>query len=156
MACKYIYLGQDWSTSDLNSYGLGSIYLAGPINNPNNSWRLEFIKKISGLGLNVTFLIPDSKDVPRLPKDDNQKDHFAWQKSAISAATAVVFWFPAGDLDPQSFVEFGAWCKSERIFLGGDGHEIEYLDWLLHTEQKINAANTLDQLAERVVHWIMG
>ena len=157
MTCKQIYLGQNWSVEELNFSGLGSIYLAGP---KGNSWRFDFIKKIESLGFKVTFFIPELNGKlyggQLYNGEPSIEESFTWQKSAISSATAVVFWFPKGEIDPQSLVEFGAWCKSERVFLGGNGPEIKYLDWLFHTEQKLNAANSLDQLVERVVHWMMG
>ena len=159
MACKYIYLGQDWETEELNGFGIGSVYLAGPRNNealitPNKSWRLDLIKKISSSGLQLTFLIPEPKN---RGQEIPAEKRFKWQQSAMAAATAVLFWFPLNEHDAQSLVEFGCWCKSERVFLGGDpSPEMEYLDWLLNTEQKIRATNSLDQLTERFVHWILG
>ena len=156
MACKYIYLGQDWETEELNSFGIGSVYLAGPRNNPSKSWRLDLIKKISSCGLQMTFFVPEPKSQLR-SGDILAEERFKWQQSAMAAATAVLFWFPLNEHDAQSLVEFGCWFKSERVLLGGDpSPEIEYLDWLLYTEQKIRATNTLDQLAERFVHWILG
>jgi hypothetical protein len=150
MTCNIIRLGQDWTVEELNTSGFGSIYLAGPKSTENNSWRDDFIKKIKNTGLQITFLIPESTN------NLSQDESYAWQKSAISAASAVVFWFPNGIIDIQSLVEFGIWCKSERVFLGGNGPEIKFLDWMFHTEQKINAANTIEQLTERVVHWLLG
>lgn len=151
MTCKNIYLGQDWTIEELNTSGFGSIYLAGPLNTNGKSWRNDFIKKIEKSGLQVTFLIPENKE-----KTLSKEEMFAWQKSAISSASVIVFWFPNGETNIQSLVEFGAWYKSERVFLGGNGPDVEYLDWAIHSEQKINASNTLDQLAERVVHWLLG
>lgn len=155
MASKYIHLGQDWETEELNNFGLGSVYLAGPRNKTGKSWRQDLIKKIENSGLKLTFFIPEPKAQLR-SGDILPKERFDWQKSAIASASAILFWFPLNEYDAQSLVEFGCWCKSERVFLGGDPcPEIEYLDWLLYNEQKIHATNTLEQLTERFVHWIM-
>lgn len=158
MASKYIYLGQNWETEELNSFGIGSVYLAGPRNHQAKSWRLDLINKIESTGLSLTYLIPEAKgqlDATGLCELTIEERRW-WKQISIACTTAIIFWFPDNVCDSQSFVEFGCWCKSERVFLGGDpGEELNYLDWILHNEQKIHAVNTLDQLTERFVHWVM-
>jgi hypothetical protein len=52
-------------------------------------------------------------------------------------------------------VEFGAWHKAERIFLGQeDRDENDYLDWLMYKKQNINCVNSMDKLIEMVTHWL--
>lgn len=157
MASKYIYLGQDWEIEDLNTTGFGSVYLAGPRNPQKDSWRLDFIKKVEKKGLSLTYLIPETKEELNGGRCNiDYDDKIRWEDTSIACATAIVFWFPLKAGDMLSLVEFGNWYKSERVFLGGDpGEDLVYLDYLLHKEQKIHAVNTIDQLVERFIHWIM-
>jgi len=57
MACKYIYIGQKWTSSDLK-IGKGSIYLSGPRNRRGKSWRVDAINKIAN-AVEATLLIPE-------------------------------------------------------------------------------------------------
>jgi hypothetical protein len=157
MISKKIYLCQELGFEDLNVAGLGSIYLAGPRDViDGESWRFDLIRKIEKLGVNVTFLIPELPNKSRT-EDILPHDRFNWQRNAISAATAIAFWFPKVMIpDPISIAEFGAWHKSERVFFGTEDPKMEYLDFIFHLEQKMHAANTLDQLADNIVHWIIG
>lgn len=163
MTSKCIYLCQDFVIEDLNVSGLGCIYLAGPRNKDGTSWRFDLIKKIEDLGLKVPFLIPEpskNSQLANCPDVSNiitASKCFKWQHSAMAMATAIAFWFPKDATpSPDSFVQFGMWCKSERVFLGIEDTNYNYMDWLFHSEQKMTTSPTLDQLAERIVHWIMG
>ena len=155
MRCKKIYIGQEIEQEDW-IYGSGSVYLAGPRNPKGKSWRLDFIKKLEDSGSAICVFVPESKNqliggFNKMPDVEKYK----WQHLAISLASAIVFWYPAGIADSQSYVEFGSWHKVERIFLGReDPQSTQYLDWLLHHEQKLFPADNLDDLAEMVIHWL--
>lgn len=155
MKCKKVYIGQDLTPKEW-SYGLGSVYLAGPRNNSDKSWRLELMKKLEDTGTPMCFLIPESKHqlnggLNKTPLPEMYK----WQHLGISVATCILWWFPADTIDVQSYVEFGAWHKVERIFIGREKAEgNEYLDWLLHKEQLLYPAESMDQLVEMTVHWL--
>lgn len=159
MTSRYIYLGEDWETEDLNSLGLGPVYLAGPRNPQGKSWRCELISKIEKSGVSLSYLIPETRaqlEVTGLYRYPNDEEAVKWQQTSMGCATAILFWFPAEAFDPKSLVDFGCWAKCERVFLGGDqSNNLEYLDRVFYSEQKMHAVNTLDQLAERFVHWIV-
>jgi hypothetical protein len=166
MKCKKIYLGQKITQDDWD-YGIGSIYLAGPRPPQGKSWRLDAIKKIEDTKSPTCILIPETKD--QLKNGHNKQQltkQFEWQRLAMSVASSILFWYPAKIADPhwqhndhrtyitQSYAEFGAWHKVERVFLGRENPGSEYLDWLLLTEQKLYPAENLDQLVEMVIHWL--
>jgi hypothetical protein len=155
MKCKRIYIGQEITPEDWN-YGIGSVYLAGPRNPKCKSWRVRFIQKIEQLGSPICLFIPESKN--QLSGGSckiHENNIFHWQHLAMSVASAILFWYPAGITNPQSYVEFGAWHKAERIFLGREDPEsTKYLDWLLHKEQRLYPAENADQLVEMVGHWL--
>jgi len=155
MNCKKIYLGQKIESKDWN-YGLGSVYLAGPRNLSAKSWRLDLISKIEKSGSPVSIFIPETqKQLSDGICDIPQNEMYEWQNFAISAASAIIFWYPKGAFSVQSFVEFGIWHKAERIFLGReDQSQIEYLEWLLYKEQLLYPAENLDQITEMFLHWI--
>lgn len=153
MKCKKIYLGQKITQDDWD-YGIGSIYLAGSRHPTGKSWRLEAIKKIEDTNSPICLLIPETKEQLKTGYNKFQlAKEFEWQRMAMSLASAIMFWYPDGVCSPQSYVEFGAWHKVERIFLGRE-HGHEYLNWLLLTEQKLYPAENLDQLVEMVIHWL--
>ena len=155
MNYKKLYLGQEIEQEDW-SFGLGSMYLAGPRNPKGKSWRLEFIEKVENIGTPVSFFIPETKS--QLKGGFNKSyldDVYDWQHMAISLASIIVFWYPVGVIDTQSYVEFGAWSKSERIFVGRENnHHNQYIDWLLHKEQKLFPAESMDELVDMVIHWL--
>lgn len=155
MNCKKIYLGQEIESEDW-SYGLGSVYLCGPRNPKGKSWRLDLISKLENSGTPMTIFIPETKN--QLKGGFNKVDKnkvFDWQRSAMAISTAIIFWYPKGVFDDQSFAEFGLWHKSERIFLGREvGANTEYLEWLLYKEQLLYPADNLDQVTEMFLHWI--
>jgi len=153
MKCKKIYLGQKITQDDWD-YGIGSIYIAGPRHPKGKSWRLDAIKKIENTKSPTCILIPETKD-QLITGNCNRSliKQFEWQRLAMSVASAIIFWYPDGLCNSQSYAEFGAWHKVERIFLGRERPD-EYLDWLLLTEQKLYPAENLDQLVEMVIHWL--
>lgn len=155
MKCRKLYIGQDVEHEDWN-YGLGSVYLAGPRNPKGKSWRLDLIKKLEDTQIPICLLIPETKNqlkggFTKIP----ETERYQWQYMAMSVATTILFWYPSGCSDAQSYVEFGSWHKAERIFMGReDKNENSYLDWLLHKEQKLFPAEDTDQLVEMVSHWL--
>jgi hypothetical protein len=153
MNCRKLYLGQEIVSDDLH-YGLGSVYLAGPKNPKGKSWRLDIISKLESSETPITIFIPETKN--QLKSDKFTKEiSFNWQRSAMAIATSIIFWFPKGVYDDQSFAEFGLWHKSERIFLGREpGAQTEYLEWLFYKEQLLYPADNLDQVTEMFLHWI--
>lgn len=155
MLCKKIYFGQELDP-DIWNYGCGSIFLAGPRNKKGKSWRQAFIKKVEDSKMPVALLIPETHN--QLKGGFNKvktEDQFKWQHLAMSVASAIAFWYPAGVSSAQSYVEFGMWHKYERIFLGREKEsDTKYLEWLLHKEQLLYPAEDMDQLVEMVLHWI--
>lgn len=155
MASEYIYLGQDWETSQLTKFGLGSVYLAGPRNSQRRSWRLDLIDKLEKTGVSLTYMIPETLEELNNKNLNIVKNSLQWCRSAISCTSAILFWFPKGNLDTISLVDFGAWCKSERVFVGGDADNLSYIDFVFHSEQKLNICKTQDELVERFISWIL-
>ena len=155
MNCKKVYLGQEVESDDWN-YGLGSVYLAGPRNSKGISWRLNLISKLQNSGTPMTIFIPETKNQLKYGYNNASKDSiFEWQRSTMAIASSIIFWFPKGFQDDQSFAEFRHWHKSETIFLGREiGANTEYLEWLFHKEQHLYPADTLDQISEMFLHWI--
>lgn len=155
MNSRKLYLGQDIVSEDWN-YGLGSVYLAGPRNSKDNSWRLDIISKLENSGTPMTIFIPETKNQLKGGLSKISKDKiFDWQQSAMAISTSILFWFPKDAYDDQSFAEFGHWHKSERIFLGREpGAQIEYLEWLFYKEQSLYPAESLDQIVEMFLHWV--
>lgn len=155
MKCRKIYIGQDLSQDDWN-YGLGSVYLAGPRKPKGKSWRLDIIKKFEDTKIPMCLFVPETNNQLKGGfSKAHQFDRFKWQNFAMSVASVLVFWFPADCHDQQSYVEFGAWHKTERVFLGReDGNVNQYLDWLLYKEHKLYPASDMDQLVEMVAHWM--
>lgn len=155
MKVKKVYLGQELIQKDWN-YGIGSVYLAGPRNPNGESWRINLIKKLEAQGSPISILIPETKN--QLKNGSHQLHPmkvYEWQHLAMSVASCILFWYPSGVVDVQSYVEFGAWHKSERIFLGRENrNDNQYLDWLLHREQKLYPADDMDQLVQMAIHWI--
>jgi len=155
MSCKKIYIGQELTQEDWD-YGMGSVYLAGPRNPKGKSWRVDIIDKIEKATSGVCILIPETEDQLKgglsniLPNDQ-----FAWQHLAMSVASTILFWFPHGVFNAQSCVEFGAWHKSEKVFLGHEPYGAEYMDWLLNKEQSLYPAESMDQLVSMAIHWII-
>jgi len=155
MRCKKVYLGEEID-EQVWKYGLGSIYLAGPKNEKGKSWRSQMIKKIESEGVPVTIFIPETRTQLKGSKIKMDKTlQFSWKHTAISLASTIVFWYPSGNLDHQSYVEFGVWSRAERIFYGReDEAQNEYLDWLLYKQQLLYPAETMDQVVEMVIHWL--
>jgi hypothetical protein len=155
MNCKKMYIGQELTHEDWD-YGIGSVYLAGPRNPKGKSWRVDLIQKLEESGCPICIFVPESKN--QLKGGFSKVHHFdryQWQHMVISLASTIVFWFPSGCSDAQSYVEFGAWHKAERIFLGQeDRDENDYLDWLMYKKQNINCVNSMDKLIEMVTHWL--
>lgn len=159
MKVKKVYLGQELNQEDWD-YGIGSMYLAGPRNPKGHSWRLDLINKLEEQKSPISILVPETK--AQLNGGESKLHSmkiYEWQHLAMSVASCILFWYPAGVVDAQSYVEFGAWHKSERIFLGREkvGQMIgpnQYLDWLLHKEQKLYPAEDMDQLVQMAIHWI--
>lgn len=155
MNCKKVYLGQEIENEEW-SYGLGSVYLAGPRNPKGKSWRLDVISKLEESGTPMAIFIPETKSQLR-GGFNKSPSHviYDWQRFAMSMASAIIFWYPKDAYDAQSLVEFGLWHKSERIFLGReDPKKNEYLDWVLYKEQMLYPADTIDQVIEMYLHWV--
>lgn len=154
MNSKKIYLGQDVDSNDWN-YGLGSVYLAGPRNSYGKSWRLDLISKIEESEIPLTILIPETKNQLKSNNINKIDNEFNWKTSSMAVATSILFWYPKDFNDYQSFIDFGIWHKSERIFLGREpGSPTEYLEWLFYKEQLLYPADDLDQIVEMFTHWI--
>lgn len=152
MQTKKIYIGQELTQQDWD-FGLGSVYLSGPRNVSKESWRVEVINKLENSGSNLCLLIPETKS--QLKTGICSGSNFEWQKVAMSVASCILFWYPSGVQDAQGYAEFGAWHKSERVFMGRENAKgNEYLDWIWHQEQKLYPAESIDQLIEMVLHWI--
>lgn len=155
MTCKYIYIGQKWTSSDLK-FGKGSIYLAGPRNRKGKSWRIEAINKIASAGVEASLFIPESVNqlkggFCRISKEEKSK----WQKFAIASATSIIFWYPKDESEDVGATDLKAWCKSDKVFVGKDP-ENQSADMLslLAGDTRVNISGTMDELVERLVNWL--
>jgi hypothetical protein len=153
MTKKTFSVGQEITAEDC-SFGLGSIYLAGP----GQNWKDEFIKKID---CDCTIL--NDSSYPRIPSQyqtNNIKflpytQIYQWESMAMSMASLIVFWFPENEVCEKSLVDFGIWANSERVFLGIENKKGDsYLAHLLYQNHRLYPAETLDQLVEMVTHWL--
>jgi hypothetical protein len=141
MTKKTFCVGQEITAEDC-SFGLGSIYLVGT----EQKWKDEFIKKI---GCNCSiFNTCNTKPIPYTQR-------YQWESMAMSMAGLIVFWFPENNVCEKDLIDFGIWSNSERVFLGIENKkENSYQTHLFYQNHRLYPAETLDQLAEMVTHWL--
>ena len=154
---KKTFFAGDIITPEDCSFGLGSIYLAGP----GYDWRDKLIDKINcdcsifnhwpAINTGKKLINLNNKTTCKIPYTQT----WQWEAMAMSMASVIVFWFPKNEIDEKSLVDFGIWSNSERVFLGIENKsEGSYPAHLLYQNHRLYPAETLDQLAEMVTHWM--
>jgi len=154
MACKYIYIGQKWTSSDLK-IGKGSIYLSGPRNRRGKSWRVDAINKIAN-AVEATLLIPEGANqlkggFCRVDKEEKNR----WQKFAIGSAAAIAFWYPKDAVDDLGPIDLEAWANSAKVFIGKDPqNQTPTITKLAETHPHVTISDSLEGLVERLTNWL--
>jgi hypothetical protein len=97
------------------------IFLAGSIEmGAAEKWQEklinEFIKED-----NAVFLNPRRNDWNSSWKQDKENQNFReqveWELNAMEVADLIVMYFVPGTISPISLLEFGMWCKTNKIIV---------------------------------------
>jgi len=128
--------GQESSTKSVHVYvapdpalkppEVVSVFLAGGITNCPN-WQAEFLSKLEG---DFVVYNPRRENFP-IGDPTSAKIQIEWEYERLKAASAVVFWFSRGSLNPIVLYELGRWgtSSSDRpIFIGVDPEYARKLD----------------------------
>jgi 8-oxo-dGTP pyrophosphatase MutT (NUDIX family) len=108
-----------YSTDSMPSSWSKSIFLAGPTPRSPDvpSWRPEALQLLEQAGYDGVVFVPEPQG-QTWPKYDDQA---AWERAALDAADAIVFWVPR-DMKTMpgltTNVEFGLYAGSGKVFLG--------------------------------------
>lgn len=95
------------------------IFLAGGITGCPD-WQAEAIAAFSELGAAVTLYNPRRALFP-IHDPTAAEDQITWEYRMLTAADAVLFWFPADTLCPIVLYELGAQSKTNKVlFVGTD------------------------------------
>jgi len=134
-----------------------SLFLAGPTPRDKDtpSWRPNAISILEKLNFDGIVLVPERKDWSVKFAYDDQIE---WEKSGISACTAIVFWVPRKFPSMKALttnVEFGYWIvkKPTQLFYSrpDDAEQVRYLDHMYAAETGRIAKNTLEGVLEEAV-----
>lgn len=154
MKCKKIYTGQEITQDD----SLGTIFLMGPRNEDQTSWRASCIEKIEQTNTCVSIFIPETKAelyASNIMPVHSPKQQFEWEYSAQNSASCIIFWAQDKSWGMKSSIDFGKWHKYDRFFWGSKS-ENNYLDWLYYKEKKMHAHKDLGDLVKYAVKWLLG
>ena len=140
-----------------------AIFLAGPCPRKNfdtDDWRFEAFDILDDLGFTGTVITPTNPDYGRYEKeagighDAMRMKQVNWERIAMHAASAIVFWVPRDSEHPAltTNIEFGEWYKKPNVFAGWPDYaeHNEYLEVKLHEQHKTRE-NSLRKLLENVV-----
>lgn len=106
-----------------------AIFLAGPCPRKNfdaDDWRFEAFDILDDLGFTGTVITPTNPDYGRYEKeagighDAMRMKQVNWERVAMHAASAIVFWVPRDSEHPAltTNIEFGEWYKKPNVFAG--------------------------------------
>ena len=149
----------DAATDQDKSYGIGSIFLAGPTPRDYTkvaSWRPDFIRRLARSKAHCTVFIPEQKNQKWLGNYDAQCE---WEYEHLNLATAIIIWVPR-DLDTMpaftTNVEYGYWLGSRKMFYGRPegAPKTRYLDWMYRREYREEPSTNMKDLVDRVVSYL--
>ena len=99
-----------------------SIFLAGPCPREDYSddWRYEAFDLLEKIGFTGTVLTPTNENYQKIVGTDALAKQTWWEHTAMSTATAIVFWIPRTKKHPArtTNIEFGEWFKKPNTFFG--------------------------------------
>lgn len=99
-----------------------SIFLAGPCPRKDYSddWRFEAYDLLEKIGFTGTVLTPTNENYQKIVGTDALGQQTWWEHTAMSTATAIVFWIPRSKEHPArtTNIEFGEWFKKPNTFFG--------------------------------------
>ena len=139
-----------------------SIFLAGPCPRKDytDDWRFEAFDILEELGFTGMVITPTNENYTKMLSDFSFSSHdalalqTAWEKAAMSVASAIVFWIPRSEKYPArtTNIEFGEWYKQPHIFVGwsDDAVHNEYIEIKLEEQGKKRDATLFDTLRNAV------
>ena len=139
-----------------------AIFLAGPCprSNFNEDWRLDAFDILDEIGFTGTVLTPTNPNFKAMASkfnmstDESRQKQVAWERAAMHAASAIVFWIPRSEKFPARTTnyEFGEWYKKPNIFVGwpDDAIHNEYMACKLEEQGKKHYASLVDTLTAAV------
>ena len=144
-------------------YGCSNaIFLAGPCPRKDFSgdWRNEAFTILRGLGFTGTVFTPTNPyfaemvDRYGFTPESARAKQVAWERAAMHAASAIVFWVPRSGEFPARTTnyEFGEWYKKPNVFVGwpeGAEHN-EYMELKLREQKKTRMSSLEEVLAAAV------
>lgn len=126
----------DGKSADFNSLegARDAIFLAGPCPRFDfgTDWRLDAFKTLERLNFKGTVITPTNPNYNKMESDFSYSAdsalarQTAWEREAMSLASAIVFWIPRTSAQPgfTTNIEFGEWFRKTRVFVGWpDGAE---------------------------------
>ena len=162
--CFKLITPHDGKISDFNSLegARDAIFLAGPCPRVDydTDWRLDAFKALERLNFKGTVITPTNTNYSKLESvfsysaESALARQTAWEREAMSIASAIVFWIPRSQKLPgfTTNIEFGEWFRKPRVFAGWpDGAEkTRYLACKL-TEVGKTRFTTLDSVLQAAV-----
>ena len=136
-----------------------SIFLAGPCprNSETESWRPQVIQYLKSINWSGTIYYPENGSVT----DYSIEERINWEQSALNRADIILFWIPR-DLTVDSTgqakmlalttnIEFGLYLHSNKIVVGGNQVNNEYIEYSCK-QQQIPFFTDLNQAIQHMVN----
>jgi len=110
--------GQPYVEAPVAYTGAGpSLFLAGGITDCSD-WQAEARKRLAGSGFDL--LNPRRANFP-MDDPGAAEEQITWEHDHLRKADAILFWFPAGAVQPIALYELGAWSMTGKpLFVGAD------------------------------------
>jgi hypothetical protein len=127
--------------------GLGTIFLASK--NINN-WHDKFYNAIVKSYIKTTIISNKYLTI------NHSEKYYEWDRTHMLLSQVVCFWFDKPE-DVQSMVQFGSYLKTDGIFYGRNPeskNSFDYLDWIFWKEHNLYPAESVEELADMVIHWM--
>ena len=99
-----------------------AIFLAGPCprKDYHDDWRYEAFDLLEKIGFKGTVITPTNENYQKIAGTDALSQQTWWEHTAMSTASAIVFWIPRSKEHPgfTTNIEFGEWFKKPNTFFG--------------------------------------
>lgn len=154
----------DGKSADFNSLSSArnAIFLAGPCprHDYSDDWRFDAYDALDRLGFTGTVISPTNENYGKMEsefsftKESALSKQTAWEREAMSVASAIVFWIPRSEKHPArtTNIEFGEWFRQPRVFIGWPDGAIKN-EYLLTKMEEVSKPRytTLDSVLQQAV-----
>lgn len=106
--------------------GQRGVFLAGGISGVHD-WQTVALRRLGEIyqaGAELVCLNPRRREWP-MGDPTQGRVQIAWEHRHLALADVVLFWFPAGSVQPIALYELGAWAKARKSIIVGCDPEYE-------------------------------